>query len=1156
MAQQSKSYKKFVATAATATLVASAIVPVASANVTTSAFTDVPASYNKAVEFVVANNIAQGLTATQFGINNQIKRGDVAIMIAAAANLNDEKAPAAGFSDVPKRGALAINSLKAAGVISGKTTTKFGFEDNVTRGEAALMLQKAFDLKAGTTKNSFSDVSDRYDAAVDALVANKVTSGINAKQFGTQNNIKRGDFAKFLYALEDKIVVPGVAVDTLTVANPTTLTVKLKDAKQGLTAADFSVVVDGKVVVPTAVSSNTNSDTYTLTIPTLDGKAGTVSVNKKEVAYNFAKAEVKSVSTLNASELKVNFSTPVTDSAELAENYELKINNKTVTEAQMANITLSEDGMSAWILLDQSAISFQNGDKYVIQTNDQIVAKSGGKLAKFVSPEMTFTETAAPSLLGVKKSGEKLVFTFDRPVDSVDSLTGTDVGLVKVDDVALSSKDLKPVSAMKNKADVLGVAGDYRYEVTIDATANETAKKVGSHEVVIFDVKDTAAQYKKVASVLAGTYTVTNAVTVPEVTSVEAVNANRFFLYTNTAVTIDDKTKLTVNKGTHEFPLDAAKFNGKISNENLTVTDAQAGFHKTKPGVWVVVSDDKDNNDENPLYRTGEATANLTVTLENFRSSDLIGKKSTTSVTLTKSATKPVVDTTLVANDNELLVTFTNNLVKPDGSAMTGFASKDFIVRDNEGIIVEGVTATVSGKTVSFKKPGKDFKDAPYTVEFVENVFKNAEDRVNVPTYLANTVKNDRFTVVVGKRADANFEYKEFKFDTTPTTGNTTVDAANNTITFKYDTKMADSARNASNYTLDGRALPTGTTVDFVGDRQTVRVVFPKGTFKTNTQYKLGVKTDVKTEGGSKIVGSLQTKAPAELIFNTTDNVKPELSSALYYVTTDNVQNTTTATQIELTFSEAVKVADAAKALNDFMVTVNGSEVKVGSVAGATIGTDANHKIVLTLQQQVNVNQAATVSIIPEDDQRGSDKEMGITDLAGNKAKEKATATATGYKYVVGGIVTPPVNDAAAVKAATDAVAKAEGSKTQADVDAAKLLVDALKASTEKTNLQNRLTAIKVEGETPVESVTVQSLVDAGAIKFKVNPVTQQNSLLLDSSKLTGVLAGKKDTELELTVGTQKFNFKENSFKAGQYDVANTDFSDAELKAGKISIKK
>lgn len=348
MAQQS--YKKFVASAATATLVASALVPVASAaNVTTSAFTDVPASYKEAVEFVVTNNIASGLTATQFGISQQIKRGDVAIMIAAAAGLNDEKAPAAGFSDVPKRGALAINSLKAAGVISGKTTTKFGFEDNVTRGEAALMLQKAFDLKAGGTTNSFTDVSSRYDAAVDALVANKVTSGINATQFGTVNNIKRGDFAKFLFALKDQIKV-GVPVEAVAVQDATTLKVTVKDADKELVAKDFKVSVDGSAVEVSKAVADADGKNYTLTIPTLDGKKGIVTVNGVQADFNFGPGvapQVLGVTATSATKATVTFADTLPKEIDFS-NFEINggmvvTNAKVSADRKSVELTVNKD---------------------------------------------------------------------------------------------------------------------------------------------------------------------------------------------------------------------------------------------------------------------------------------------------------------------------------------------------------------------------------------------------------------------------------------------------------------------------------------------------------------------------------------------------------------------------------------------------------------------------------------------------------------------------------------------------------------------------------------------------------------------------------------------------------------------------------------------
>ncbi len=363
MAKQS--YKKFVASAATATLVASALVPVASANVTTSAFTDVPASYKDAVEFVVTNNIASGLTATQFGISQQIKRGDVAIMIAAAAGLNDEKAPASGFSDVPKRGALAINSLKAAGVISGKTTTKFGFEDNVTRGEAALMLQKAFGLEGKKVDSKFTDVSSRYKEAVDALLANKVTSGVSATKYGTDNNIKRGDFAKFLYALKDRIEAPGVKVDSVTVKDATTLNVAVKEANKELTAADFNVLVDGTKVELTKVESDSVGATYTLTIPTLDGKKGTVTVNGTAADYNFESAKVQSINATNG-KLVVQLTnkldtTPISSEFKVVQNI-----NGTTKSVAPSSVAYDADAKTVTLVVPQ--ISSTEADQNVSYT--------------------------------------------------------------------------------------------------------------------------------------------------------------------------------------------------------------------------------------------------------------------------------------------------------------------------------------------------------------------------------------------------------------------------------------------------------------------------------------------------------------------------------------------------------------------------------------------------------------------------------------------------------------------------------------------------------------------------------------------------------------------------------------------------------------------
>ncbi|WP_158553407.1 S-layer homology domain-containing protein [Peribacillus saganii] len=240
MAYQPKSYRKFVATAATATIVASALAPVASA----ATFTDVSDRYKEAVDYLVAQNITQGTSATQFGVSKQIKRVDAAVMLAKALELNTSTAPASGFTDVPARAEGAVNALKAAGVINGKTATKFGSDDNLTRGEVALILAKAYSLKSEVKQLKFTDVAERYEEAVIALTENGITSGKTATRFGTADSITRGEFAVFVYKVEN----PGAVIGELAITSVTALDAANKNLRitfnnkvTGLEASDIVI---------------------------------------------------------------------------------------------------------------------------------------------------------------------------------------------------------------------------------------------------------------------------------------------------------------------------------------------------------------------------------------------------------------------------------------------------------------------------------------------------------------------------------------------------------------------------------------------------------------------------------------------------------------------------------------------------------------------------------------------------------------------------------------------------------------------------------------------------------------------------------------------------------------------------------------------------
>ncbi|MFI8575793.1 5'-nucleotidase C-terminal domain-containing protein [Rossellomorea aquimaris] len=199
-----RSYNKLLATATTATLVASAFAPMVSAD--EKEFTDVSSRYIDAVNFLVSKG-ANGLTEDQFGTHMSIKRVDAAVLIAKVLELDTESAPESGFLDVPSRATGAVNALKEAGITTGKNSTTFDSHSHVTRGEISLWLERAFQLD-GMADVTFKDVNSRYKNAIGMMVANDITQGLTETLFGVDSLAKRGDFAIFLHkaymAMEDQ----------------------------------------------------------------------------------------------------------------------------------------------------------------------------------------------------------------------------------------------------------------------------------------------------------------------------------------------------------------------------------------------------------------------------------------------------------------------------------------------------------------------------------------------------------------------------------------------------------------------------------------------------------------------------------------------------------------------------------------------------------------------------------------------------------------------------------------------------------------------------------------------------------------------------------------------------------------------------------------
>ncbi|WP_339252242.1 S-layer homology domain-containing protein [Sporosarcina sp. FSL W8-0480] len=168
------------------------------------AFKDMSGIYTPAVTYLADKEVTNGLSTTEFGVKDRIKRVDAAIWLAKILNLDTSDVHQSSYIDVPKRAWGAVNALKRENIVNGKSATHFGANDTMTRGEMALLIQRAYELSGDGVKLPFADVSSRYAEAVKALMKNNITQGKSADKFGTDAAITRGEMALFLYRADSK----------------------------------------------------------------------------------------------------------------------------------------------------------------------------------------------------------------------------------------------------------------------------------------------------------------------------------------------------------------------------------------------------------------------------------------------------------------------------------------------------------------------------------------------------------------------------------------------------------------------------------------------------------------------------------------------------------------------------------------------------------------------------------------------------------------------------------------------------------------------------------------------------------------------------------------------------------------------------------------
>ncbi|MDX1805764.1 MAG: S-layer homology domain-containing protein [Paenisporosarcina sp.] len=293
------SVKKLFATSLVAILAISAIIPSASA--AEHQFTDVNSNYEEAVSFLYEFEIINGVTPSSFGTNLNLTRGDAAVILANTLGLDTVNAKSAGFTDLNTRVKGAVNALAEEGIVSGITTTTFGPNLLFSRGAMAKFLTLSFGLEDYAEETPFTDVAGVFTTHIEALYGSGITSGTTPTTFGTNEKIKRGEFANLLYNSIFFFSFTPFA-ESAKILNPTTIEITMEEVSpEGITAEELAEMFyidayfnNGSYKALEFVGTSLSADRTILTVElssasSLAGKKGKIEIDGlNEIDFDYA----------------------------------------------------------------------------------------------------------------------------------------------------------------------------------------------------------------------------------------------------------------------------------------------------------------------------------------------------------------------------------------------------------------------------------------------------------------------------------------------------------------------------------------------------------------------------------------------------------------------------------------------------------------------------------------------------------------------------------------------------------------------------------------------------------------------------------------------------------------------------------------------------
>lgn len=965
-----KKYKKFLTTAATATLVASAIAPVASA----ASFSDTAGNtHERAIDSLVSQGIISGYPDGTFKPNRTLTRSDVVKLLGKYLVSQGYKIPSdyktnMRFSDLRSTSQDELLQyaalVKDNGVFNGSNGNLLP-ADPITRENMAVVLVRAytninnFDFLGHVMDQDFKeDVIDYNRAKAEARSAIRVLDFYNVTgvpNFNPKGNTTRGQFSSFLYKLL-QVEVPGEGLKAVEVVDASTLKVTLTDntehtvkldtpletgketpvkfkinGKEYGTSVTYNVALTVKSAEATAanklkVTLSDNSEhavTLENNLPENEETTVEFKIDGKDysakVTYVVTEVKVASVKALNGGQIEVKFNQRVDlpaslSSAQLA-NYVTvaAVDNSAVT---LSRGQLSEDGRTLTISTNGAAAL---SGRYLVKVNN--VKNAAGTTVTPYDDVVNFgTDTVAPTLIStVNRDAKTVRVTFSEPLRAFSNSSIT--------------------FRLANGTNVTGITGEITAGATYADFDLSNAMVNGQPLAANTQVTATFAGLRDIA----GNFSTPNPLTTsfamggadgvkPTLTSISQTGPKTF--------------RLTFSERIQKPAIGDLELRLGNSANAITRIDAVPGDDRS----FTVTA----TNDLTGVYNIGTA-AGKTIT-------DISGETNTFATThsFTLDTAAPEVASTSVTREGNfeyLNITLNKPVDLIDASRVTASGNyvKGGVTHSFNGAATaleyreNGNRAVVRVKLDDLLGTG-DADNATYTVTLSFTEVDSA--------YGVNTANK----VVTFPRTTDYSNNENVLTAPTVTTSATDSTLTNNQVRLKFNHVLdAPSASEARNYSIPNAKIANAQVLNNALDT-VVLTLAPNETTTTGLREL--------TIRNVKAKDSIATQPNITTEVNLNENIRPVLNSAVF----------TSANQIKLTFSENVSGLDT-----DSFAIINaaGASVGITSVAGSTSGNE------VTVTLSATQDAGTTVTITP-----GAGIE-DVVDAAGNAVVDTFNLTPT-----------------------------------------------------------------------------------------------------------------------------------------------------------------